>query len=88
MDSGSVFLGDIELNTLSEPRLTELRAHRVGFVFQSFNVLPTLTAGGNVVLPLRIAGAAPDRASTEREVPLAEIAVGLAILGGHGPNRR
>ena len=61
VDSGSVYLGDTDLTTLAERELTRLRRDRIGFVFQSFNLLPTLTAGENLLLPLRIAGHAPDR---------------------------
>ncbi|MEU8665250.1 ABC transporter ATP-binding protein, partial [Actinoplanes philippinensis] len=54
--SGTVLLGDTDLTTLDETRLTRLRRDRIGFVFQSFNLLPTLTAEQNVALPMRLAG--------------------------------
>ena len=54
--SGSVWIDDVEITRLSERRLTRLRRDRVGFVFQSFNLLPMLTARENLVLPLTIAG--------------------------------
>jgi putative ABC transport system ATP-binding protein len=54
--SGSVFVGDVEITTLSEKHLTELRRDKVGFVFQAYNLVPTLTAGENITLPLDIAG--------------------------------
>ncbi|MFF4270912.1 ABC transporter ATP-binding protein [Streptomyces sp. NPDC001536] len=54
--SGSVRIGGTELTGLSERRLTLLRRERIGFVFQSYNLLPSLTAEQNVVLPLRLAG--------------------------------
>ena len=54
--SGHVFIGDIDITTLSEKRLTQLRRDKVGFVFQAFNLIPTLTAKENVTLPLDIAG--------------------------------
>jgi putative ABC transport system ATP-binding protein len=60
--SGSVFLGDIELRGLSDKKMTALRRDRVGFVFQSFNLVPTLTAWENITLPLAIAGRRPDEA--------------------------
>jgi len=60
-DSGSVRIGDAELTGMREPRLARLRRRRVGFVFQSFNLLPSLTAEQNVVLPLRLAGRRPRR---------------------------
>jgi putative ABC transport system ATP-binding protein len=54
--AGSVHLGGIEITRLNENRLTELRRGAVGFVFQSFNLLPSLTVLDNVLLPLRLAG--------------------------------
>ncbi|WAZ22304.1 ABC transporter ATP-binding protein [Streptomyces cinnabarinus] len=80
--SGSVSLGGTELTTLSETRLTRLRRERIGFVFQSFNLLPSLTAEQNVALPLRLAGRRPARARV-REV-LRQ--VGLADRCGHRPS--
>jgi putative ABC transport system ATP-binding protein len=59
--SGQVFLGDIEIGSLDDKRLTRLRRERIGFVFQSFNLVPTLTAEENILLPLSIAGRKPDR---------------------------
>jgi len=61
LSGGQVFIGDTELGELSERGLTTLRRDRVGFVFQQFNLLPTLTAEENIVLPLAIAGRKPDR---------------------------
>ncbi|WP_425491589.1 ABC transporter ATP-binding protein [Kineococcus aurantiacus] len=60
--AGQVFLGDTELTALRDRDLTRLRRERVGFVFQSFNLLPVLDAAENVLLPLRLAGRTPDRA--------------------------
>jgi putative ABC transport system ATP-binding protein len=59
--SGSVTLGGIDLAGLSEKRLTVLRRERVGFVFQAFNLMPSLTVAQNITLPLRLAGRRPDR---------------------------
>jgi putative ABC transport system ATP-binding protein len=59
--SGSVRIGDTELSGLSDRQLTLLRRTKVGFVFQSFNLLPTLTAGQNIRLPLDLAGRKPDQ---------------------------
>jgi putative ABC transport system ATP-binding protein len=53
---GKVFIGDVDLTTLSDKLLTQLRRDRVGFVFQAFNLIPTLTASENITLPLDIAG--------------------------------
>ena len=61
LTSGKVFIGDIDLGTLSERRLTRLRRDRIGFVFQAFNLVPTLTALENMTLPLSLAGREPDR---------------------------
>jgi putative ABC transport system ATP-binding protein len=58
--SGEVHLGDTEITRLRDNRLTKLRRDRIGFIFQSFNLLPTLTAAENIVLPMRIAGRRPD----------------------------
>ena len=60
--SGRVFIGDVDLTTLSEKQLTLLRREKVGFVFQTYNLVPTLTASENITLPLDIAGDKPDRA--------------------------
>ena len=58
--SGTVHLGDTEITTLRDKALTILRRDRIGFIFQSFNLLPTMTAAENIVLPMRIAGRRPD----------------------------
>jgi putative ABC transport system ATP-binding protein len=59
--AGTVMVGDTVLDQLSDRELTRLRRDRVGFVFQAFNLLPTLTAAENIALPLRLAGKNPDR---------------------------
>jgi putative ABC transport system ATP-binding protein len=59
-DSGSVLIGDQDLTRLGDKALTELRRDEIGFVFQSFNLVPTLTAEENILLPLAIAGRKPD----------------------------
>ncbi|KAA2262297.1 ABC transporter ATP-binding protein [Solihabitans fulvus] len=59
---GSVRLGGVDLSGLRETALTELRRDRIGFVFQAFNLLPSLTVAENITLPLRLAGRRPDRA--------------------------
>lgn len=59
--SGSIRIGDTELSGLSDHDLTLLRRDRVGFIFQSFNLLPALTAEQNIRLPLELAGRQPDR---------------------------
>ncbi|HWS45759.1 MAG TPA: ABC transporter ATP-binding protein [Acidimicrobiia bacterium] len=62
LTSGAVWIGDVELGSLTEKRLTKLRRDRIGFIFQAFNLLPTLTAAENIVLPIRLAKGRPDRA--------------------------
>ncbi|CAN5598727.1 ABC transporter ATP-binding protein [soil metagenome] len=81
--SGSVTLGGIELTSLDEDELTELRRARVGFVFQGFNLLPSLTVAQNVQLPLRLAGDRPNRRRTELMLER----VGLAGLGARRPSQ-
>jgi len=61
LTSGHAYLGGVELGALSDRDLTLLRRERVGFVFQAYNLIPTLTAAENIVLPLRLAGATPDQ---------------------------
>jgi putative ABC transport system ATP-binding protein len=80
--SGRVFLGDTDLSALKDKALTELRRDKIGFVFQSFNLVPTLTAKENIELPLSIAGRRPDPGWFEAIVD----AVGLADRLGHRPN--
>jgi putative ABC transport system ATP-binding protein len=60
--SGSVRIGDTELGSLKDKQLTKLRRDKIGFIFQAFNLLPTLTALENITLPMDIAGRKPDRA--------------------------
>ncbi|WP_329542475.1 ABC transporter ATP-binding protein [Streptomyces sp. NBC_01358] len=63
--AGSVHLGGTEITGMGETRLTELRRSRVGFVFQAFNLLPSLTVEQNVLLPMRLAGQRQDRHRAE-----------------------
>jgi putative ABC transport system ATP-binding protein len=60
LTDGRVFVGDVELGTLSDKELTLLRRTRIGFVFQAFNLVPTLRARENIALPLALAGRQPD----------------------------
>jgi putative ABC transport system ATP-binding protein len=62
LTSGRVLIGDDDLGKLSDKELTVLRRERIGFVFQDFNLIPTLTAQENIVLPLRLGGRSPDTA--------------------------
>jgi putative ABC transport system ATP-binding protein len=60
--SGQVFIGDVEISASSEKQLTLVRRDRIGFVFQSFNLIPTLDARENITLPMSLAGRKPDQA--------------------------
>jgi len=73
LTSGSTFLGDTELGTLSDKDLTVLRREKVGFVFQAFNLIPTLNARENILLPLSIAGAKPDEEWYERVISAVDL---------------
>ena len=66
--SGTIALGDTVITGLDDGQLTRLRRDRVGFVFQAFNLVPTLTAEQNILLPLELAGTSPDRAWMEEIV--------------------
>jgi putative ABC transport system ATP-binding protein len=68
LTSGRAYIGDIDLGALSEHQLTILRRKKVGFVFQAFNLVPTLTAAENITLPLDIAGEKVDKAWFSRVV--------------------
>jgi putative ABC transport system ATP-binding protein len=81
--AGEVFLGDVELGSLNDKQLTLLRRDRIGFIFQSFNLLPTMTAAENIVLPIRIAGRKPD----EHWVASIVETVGLTGRLGHRPSQ-
>ncbi|WP_033278520.1 ABC transporter ATP-binding protein [Streptomyces sp. NRRL F-525] len=61
LTSGSAYIGDTELGSLDDRRLTLLRRDRVGFVFQAFNLVPTLTVAENITLPLALAGTSGDQ---------------------------
>ncbi|HSL57991.1 MAG TPA: ABC transporter ATP-binding protein [Acidimicrobiales bacterium] len=62
LTSGRVLIGDVDLSTLKEKALTTLRRDRIGFIFQAFNLVPTLTALENITLPMSLAGRKPDQA--------------------------
>jgi putative ABC transport system ATP-binding protein len=64
--AGTVIVDGVELGTLDDKDLTDLRRDKVGFVFQAFNLLPVLNAEENILLPLRIAGRTPDRERIDR----------------------
>lgn len=80
--SGTVEIGGTDIGALKEPALTRFRRERVGFVFQSYNLLPTLTAEDNITLPLRLAGRRPDAAWLRELVDR----VGIGDRLGHHPS--
>jgi putative ABC transport system ATP-binding protein len=79
--TGRVLVGGQEIGGLDEARRTVLRRERIGFVFQAYNLLPSLTVEDNITLPLRLAGRAPDRDWVRMLVRR----VGLADRLGHRP---
>jgi putative ABC transport system ATP-binding protein len=81
--SGSVRIGDTELGSLKDKQLTKLRRDKIGFIFQAFNLLPTLTAIENITLPMDIAGRKPDKEWLETVIRM----VGLADRLGHRPSQ-
>ncbi|AJE41047.1 ABC transporter ATP-binding protein [Streptomyces nodosus] len=81
--SGSVRIGDVELGALKDKQLTRLRRDRIGFIFQAFNLLPTLTALENITLPMDIAGRKPDREWLDKVIGM----VGLSDRLGHRPSQ-
>jgi putative ABC transport system ATP-binding protein len=82
LTDGQVFVGDAELGALSDKELTLLRRSRIGFVFQAFNLVPTLTARENITLPLTLAGRRPDPAWFDEVIAT----VGLGDRLGHRPS--
>ena len=82
LTSGQVFIGDTDLTTLGDKELTQVRRDQVGFVFQSFNLIPTLNAEENITLPLDLAGRKPDRAWVDDVVST----VGLGDRLKHRPS--
>lgn len=81
LTSGQVFLGDLDLSGLSERELTRVRRDRLGFVFQTFNLVPTLTASENITLAPDLAGRAVDREWVDRVIDV----VGLRDRLSHRP---
>jgi putative ABC transport system ATP-binding protein len=79
--SGRVYLGDTQVTSLSDKALTVLRRDRVGFIFQAYNLVPTLTAAENITLPLDLAGRRPDSEWLDSVIQT----VGLRDRLGHRP---
>ena len=82
VSSGSILIGDTDLSTLDEKALTLLRRDRVGFIFQAFNLVPTLSAMENITLPMDLAGRTPDQAWLDQVIET----VGLTNRTSHRPN--
>ena len=82
LTSGHVYIGDVELGSLADRQLTLLRRNKVGFIFQSYNLVPTLSALDNIVLPLTIAGRKPDSAALDEVVRI----TGLGDRLSHRPS--
>jgi putative ABC transport system ATP-binding protein len=74
LTSGQVFIGDIDLSSLKEKELTALRRDKIGFVFQAFNLVPTLSAIENITLPMDLAGRKPDKARLDQVVATVRLA--------------
>jgi putative ABC transport system ATP-binding protein len=82
LTDGQVLVGDVELGALSDKERTLLRRTRIGFVFQTFNLVPTLMAGENITLPLTLAGRKPDPEWLDQVIAT----VGLGDRLGHRPS--
>jgi putative ABC transport system ATP-binding protein len=82
LTGGQIFLGDVEISAANEKQLTLIRRDRIGFVFQAFNLIPTLDAEENITLPMALAGRKPDKEWFDRVVAT----VGLADRLHHRPS--
>ncbi len=82
LSSGKVYIGDVDLGSLGDKDLTLLRREKVGFVFQAFNLIPTLSAKENVLLPLLIAGEKEDRSWFDQVIGI----LGLGDRLNHKPS--
>ena len=82
LTSGSTYIGGEELSSLNDKRLTMIRRERLGFIFQAFNLIPTLTAKENITLPLDLAGSKGDKAWIDEVISI----TGLGDRVGHRPN--
>jgi putative ABC transport system ATP-binding protein len=82
LTSGRVYVGDVDLGTLTDKELTRLRRDRIGFVFQAYNLLPMLSARENITLPLDLAGRRADRGWLDRVIDT----VGLGDRLKHRPS--
>ena len=82
LSSGSVLIGDVDIASASEKELTVLRRDRLGFIFQAFNLVPTLTAIENITLPMDLAGRKPDASWVDHVIG----AVGMSHRLRHRPS--
>jgi putative ABC transport system ATP-binding protein len=82
LSAGWAAVGDVEITSASEKQLTRLRRDRLGFIFQAFNLVPTLTAIENITLPMDLAGTKPDRAWVDHVIET----VGLSHRLRHRPS--
>jgi putative ABC transport system ATP-binding protein len=82
LTDGQVFIGDLDISRLNDRKLTRLRRDRLGFIFQAFNLVPTLSAIENITLPMDLAGRKPDREWLDQVVTT----VGLAERLRHRPS--
>jgi putative ABC transport system ATP-binding protein len=82
LTTGQVVLGDLDITNLHEKELTRVRRDRLGFIFQTFNLIPTLTALENITLPMALAGRDPDKEWLERVIDI----VGLRPRLKHRPS--
>ena len=82
LTSGRAFIGDVDLSTLNDQRLTILRRDHVGFIFQAYNLVPTISAAKNITLPLMLAGRTGDQAWIDKVIDT----VGLADRLQHRPS--
>ena len=82
LTAGQVFLGEVELGSLNDRQLTALRRDRIGFIFQAFNLVPTLSARENITLPMDLAGRKPDKRWLETVITT----VGLDTRLKHRPS--
>jgi putative ABC transport system ATP-binding protein len=82
LSAGKVYVGDVDVSRLNDRQLTQLRRDRIGFIFQSFNLVPTLTALENITLPSALAGRKTDKAWLDHVVTT----VGLSSRLEHRPS--
>jgi putative ABC transport system ATP-binding protein len=82
LSGGETYIGDVALSSLSDKELTNIRRDNIGFIFQAYNLIPTLSAEENITLPMNLAGTKPDAEWLQQVV----MATGLADRLGHRPN--